>query len=97
MLAGSALLRFESALAPVAFLDNALMSALFLRRSYLSASPARRSRFLGLCKLLGTLCATIVEGLAYKHIIQLWAGGICLFLDALYFFVIKDFKCYVHT
>ncbi len=97
MLAGGALLRFESALAPAAFLDNALMSALFLRRSYLSASPARRSRFLGICKLLGTLCATVVEGVLYWRSLLLWAGGICLLLDVFYLFVVKDFECYADT
>lgn len=97
VLAGSALLRFEFALAPVAFLSNVLMSALFLRRSYLSASPARRSRLLGVCKLLGTLCATMVEGVLQRQAIPLWAGGVCLLLDVFYLFVVKDFECYEDT
>lgn len=79
-------------LAPIAFADNALMSALFLRKRFLNENRWRTSYIVAICKLIGTLCATIVTGLMSRQILISVLGTICLFLDILYIFTIREIR-----
>jgi hypothetical protein len=65
------------------FLINVIMSAEFLFRLSKDGS-AWTSRPVAAAKLVGTLAATLLNGLIYPNRMVLWLGGICLFLDTYY-------------
>lgn len=70
------------------FLINVLMSAEFIYR--LSIDDAQwTSRTIALTKLIGTLAATILNGLIFRNLTVLWLGGICLILDSYYVLRLK--------
>lgn len=73
------------------FLINLLMSLEFLVR--LEKDPsAWASRGIAVAKLVGTLAATLLNGLVYTNLAVLWMGGLCLLLDSYYIcrlFVLK--------
>lgn len=69
------------------FLINAIMSAEFIYRLSIDAAPWT-SRTIAITKLIGTLAATILNGLIFWNQTVLWLGGICLILDAYYVFLL---------
>ena len=66
-----------------AFLDNVLMSALFVVRHFRDDSDWE-SPWIAWAKLVGTLCATVVYGILIRNYLVLWLGGLCLILDMYY-------------
>jgi len=71
----------------MAFLINAIMSALFLIR-FIMEPGLWVSIPIAIAKLKGTLAATILDGLMGRNLILLWLGGICLILDVCYVYLI---------
>lgn len=66
-----------------AFLINAIMSAAFIVRA--SKSPGlRQSTVISIGKLIGTLAATILNGIIYWNPLLLWLGGLCFLFDCYY-------------
>lgn len=73
------------------FLINVIMSAEFIYR--LSVDDAQwTSCTIAITKLIGTLAATILNGLIFWNLTVLWLGGICLILDGNY--VLRLMKSY---
>lgn len=72
----------------IAFLINAIMSGLFIYRMGKDFSHWH-SKVIALGKLLGTMAATILYGIIQWNILILWIGGICLFLDVVYFVMLQ--------
>ena len=72
-----------------AFLDNALMSLLFIRRKLRDGTKGD-SRLIGEAKLLGTLSSTVLEGVLRRNFFALYVGGICLILDAYYLLLVTQ-------
>ena len=67
------------------FLINVFMSAEFIYR--LSIDDTQwTSLTVAITKLIGTLAATILNGLIFQNLTVLWLGGICLILDGYYAF-----------
>lgn len=70
----------------IAFLINMIMSLLFLIRVY--RNPADWiSPEIGILKLIGTLAATILNGIIYTNFAILYLGGICLAMDVNYLYM----------
>lgn len=67
------------------FLINVVMSVEFLLRLGKDRSPWP-SLGIAIAKLIGTLAATLLNGLIYPDPVVLWLGGICLLLDSYYVF-----------
>lgn len=65
------------------FLINLVMSVEFIVRVHTDASNWT-SRFIAVAKLLGTLSATLLNGLQHRDPIVLWLGGLCFFADIYY-------------
>ena len=66
-----------------AFIDNALMSFLFILH-WRKDGGRSASRLIAGMKLIGTLSATLFEGIFCWSFLALYVGGICLILDAHY-------------
>ena len=66
-----------------AFAINLLISLAFIWRKVRDRSPWT-SLWIACCKLIGTLAATIGDGLLNKNPIILWLGGLCLLADIYY-------------
>lgn len=71
-----------------AFLINAIMSAAFIIRAHKDPGPWQ-SRFIAAGKLIGTLAATILNGIIYWNPLLLWLGGLCLLLDSYYLAIFR--------
>lgn len=66
-----------------AFFINLLMSVMFVYRKIYD--PAQRTSLsIAILKLIGTLAATIGNGVLVRNSIVLWLGGLCLLLDIYY-------------
>lgn len=66
-----------------AFAINAIMSAAFLLREN-REEDAPKSCLIAVTKLVGTLAATILNGIIWRNMLLLWLGGICLLFDGRY-------------
>lgn len=74
-----------------AFLINAIMSAGFVLRLYRNDTFPESVIIAG-AKLVGTLAATILNGLIWWNPVLLWLGGLCLLLDGYYLISILNNK-----
>lgn len=66
-----------------AFLDNVIMSVLFIYRRTKDHTPWT-SRLIAVAKMIGTFSATILEGLIWWNPMILYIGGMCFLLDLYY-------------
>lgn len=66
-----------------AFAINAIMSITFSLR-FTNDRSAWTSIFIAVCKLIGTLSATILNGICYSNPLLLWLGGVCFLFDGYY-------------
>ena len=67
----------------VAFAINLIMSVAFIVRMQHDTSDWT-SKCIGICKLLGTLAATVLSGILTWNPMILWLGGLCLLFDLYY-------------
>lgn len=67
------------------FIINLLMSIEFLG-DYFRQGKCASSLLIALFKLVGTLAATVLNGLVYYTPVTLWIGGCCFILDMYYLF-----------
>ena len=71
----------------MAFIINAIMSALFLYR-FSCGTFEWTSIFIAAMKLIGTLAATILNGMIIHSTLILWLGGLCLLMDSYYLVIL---------
>ena len=71
-----------------AFLINAIMSGLFILRASRDHSPWTSS-VIASAKLVGTLAATILNGVIFRNGVILWLGGLCLIFDSYYLMTLR--------
>ena len=69
------------------FGDNLLMSMLFIAMYYIRKGTKGQSLSIAVCKLIGTLSATITMILA-GSLFGIVVGGLCFVLDAVYVYII---------
>lgn len=74
-----------------AFGINLLMSVAFVWRKLRDNSPWT-SRWIAICKLIGTLAVTIGEGALRRNPMILWLGGLCFMVDIYYFKLLSENK-----
>lgn len=67
----------------MAFWINAIMSAAFIYRKAVDSSKWT-SKLISITKLIGSLAATIGNGLLQRNPFLLWIGGLCFILDLYY-------------
>ena len=68
----------------VAFIINLLMSILFVYRLYKDPQKKWISFTVGICKMLGTMAATLRCGILCCNSLIAWLGGLCFIADVLY-------------
>lgn len=72
-----------------AFLINAIMSLLFIIEEK-QKTLKKNSVIIAISKLVGTLAATILNGIIWWNPLILWLGGICFFFDCYYWAVLRS-------
>jgi len=82
LLSGAVFNKGESFLVS-AFLSNVWMSVAFIWNCVRGIGQ-RASRLIAISKMLGTLCATLLEGVMYRNLLVLYLGGVCFLLDLYY-------------
>ena len=70
-----------------AFAINLTMSVSFVIRAR-KAPSNWTSLFIAITKLLGTLAATMLDGLLRRNALVLWLGGICMIFDIYYVYIL---------
>ena len=65
------------------FLINLIMSTEFIVRQHRDHTNWA-SLWIAVCKLAGTLSASILNGAMYRNALVLWLGGLCLLADIYY-------------
>lgn len=72
-----------------AYLINLIMSCAFVVRAV--KKPGKwQSRLIAICKLAGTLAATILSGFILREYFLLWLGGLCLLFDIWYVIMLRQ-------
>ena len=67
-----------------AFLQNLLMSVLFIGMFVARNRPEGQSRFIAVNKWLGTLAPTLVYGVFEQNLLVIVAGALCSVFDLIY-------------
>ncbi len=75
-----------------AFLQNLLMSVLFINMLNLRKSAKGQSLLIGVCKWLGTLAPTIMAGILHGYILLLVLGLFCSVFDILYIVLLGSIR-----
>ena len=66
-----------------AFLINIIMSVAFIVREE-RGEDLYPSRVIAIAKMIGTLSATILNGIVFRNLVLLWLGGLCFIFDCSY-------------
>lgn len=72
-----------------AFLQNLLMSVLFIIMLTLRKSSKGQNQLIAVCKWLGTLAPTVLFGIIHFNVFILILGGFCCVFDILYIVLLR--------
>ena len=75
-----------------AFLQNLLMSVLFINMLVTRKSKKGQNQLIAVCKWVGTLAPTILAGIIHGYILLLVLGGFCSVFDIIYILLLRSGK-----
>jgi hypothetical protein len=75
-----------------AFLQNLIMSVLFINMLAVRKSKIGQNQLIAICKWIGTLAPTILFGIIHYDILLLVLGGFCSVFDIIYICMLQTHK-----